>query len=303
MTDLFEVVDPHFADLIDPVAFLERISDGNRWTEGPVWFADLRCLIWSDIPNDRMRKWDEVSGAVTDFRVDVRNPNGSTRDRQGRLVTAEQGERILSRTEWDGSRTVLADRFGGARLNSPNDVVVKSDGSVWFSDPNYGIISDYVGTKADQEQPGCFVYRLDPDSGRLDRVVDDMVMPNGLAFSPDESLLYVSDSGWLTNPADPHHIRVFDVSADGGLSAGRVFAVVDPGIPDGIRVDREGNVWSSAADGVHCYAPTGELLGKVRVPEVVANLTFGGAKRNQLFITATTSVYSVFLNVRGEQRP
>jgi gluconolactonase len=303
VTGIYEIVDQRFADLIDPVAFLEPISDGNRWAEGPVWFADLRCLIWSDIPNDRMRRWDETSGVVSDFRVGHRNPNGGTRDRQGRLITAEQGERVVSRTEWDGSVTVLASEFDGARLNSPNDVVVHSDGSVWFTDPNYGIISDYVGTKAPQEQPGCRVYRLDPDSGELAVVIDDMVMPNGLAFSADESRLYVSDSGWLTDPAAPHHIRVFDVSPDGVVSGGEVFAEVSPGIPDGIRVDAEGNVWSSAADGVHCYAPDGTLLGKILVPEAVANLTFGGAKRNRLFITATTSVYAVFLNVRGIQRP
>ena len=300
---LFEIIDPRFAELIDPVAFLETLSDDNRWTEGPVWFADLRCLVWSDIPNDRMRRWDETSGAISDFRTGLRNPNGNTRDRQGRLVTAEQGERVVSRTEWDGSRTILAHSFAGRRLNSPNDVIVRSDGSIWFTDPNYGIISDYVGTKASQEQDACNVYRIDPDTLEVSLAISGMVMPNGLAFSADESVLYVSDSGWLTNPADPHHIRAFDASPDGVVDSGRVFAEVSPGIPDGIRVDVEGNVWSSAADGVHCYASTGELLGKIRVPEVVANLTFGGPKRNRLFITAATSVYSVFLNTRGLQRP
>ena len=300
---LFDIIDRRFAELIDPVAFLERLSDDNRWTEGPVYFADLRCLIWSDIPNDRMRKWEEVTGQVSDFRLGHANPNGSTRDREGRMVTAVQGERVVSRTEWDGSLTVLTDSFGGKRLNSPNDVVVASDGGVWFSDPNYGIISDYVGTKDAQDQPLCGVYRWDPQTRETRLVIDSMVMPNGLAFSADERLLYVSDSGWLTNPEDPHHIMVFDIAADYGVSNGRVFAEVSPGIPDGIRVDVDGNVWSSAWDGVHCYSPAGELLGKVRVPEVVANLTFGGPKRNRLFITATTSVYSVFLNVRGIQRP
>ena len=300
---LFEIIDPRFAELIDPVAFLETLSDDNRWTEGPVWFADLRCLVWSDIPNDRMRRWDETSGAISDFRTGLRNPNGNTRDRQGRLVTAEQGERVVSRTEWDGSRTILADSFEGRRLNSPNDVIVKSDGSIWFTDPNYGIISDYVGTKAAQEQESCNVYRIDPATLEVTLAIAGMVMPNGLIFSPDESVLYVSDSGWLTNPDDPHHIRAFDVSASGVVGSGRVFAEVSPGIPDGIRIDVDGNVWSSAWDGVHCYSPEGELLGKIRVPEVVANLTFGGSKRNRLFITATTSVYSVFLNTRGAQRP
>ena len=298
----YEIIDRRFSDLIDPVAFLETLHTGNRWAEGPVWFADLRCLVWSDIPNDRMLRWDEETGAVSLFRAGIANPNGNTRDAQGRLITCMQGERRVVRTEWDGSLTVLADAYEGRRLNSPNDVVVKSDGSVWFTDPNYGIISDYVGRKADQEQEGCHVYRLDPASGELTVVADDFSMPNGLAFSPDESRLYVSDSGFLTDPRAPHHLRVFDVE-NGRLFRSRVFADVDPGIPDGFRVDALGHLWVSAWDGVQCFSPDGTLLGKIRVPEVVANVAFGGPRNNRLFITATTSVYAVFLNTRGLRYP
>jgi gluconolactonase len=294
----YEIIDPRFGDLIDPVAFLETIHTGNRWAEGPVYFADLRSLIWSDIPNDRMLRWDEETGAVSLFRANISNPNGNTRDRQGRLITCMQGERRVVRTEWDGSITVLADAFGGKALNSPNDVVVKSDGSIWFSDPNYGIISDYVGRKGLQEQASCNVYRIDPQSGAVAIVADDFSMPNGLAFSPDEKRLYISDSGFLTDRSAPHHVRQFDV--DGSrLSNAKVFADISPGIPDGFRVDIAGNLWISAWDGVQCHTPEGELLGKIRVPEMVANLAFGGPRNNRMFITATTSVYAVFLNVRG----
>jgi gluconolactonase len=298
----YEIIDPRFKWLIDPVAFLETIHTGNRWAEGPVWFGDLRCLVWSDIPNERMLRWDEESGHVSIFRKPVPNANGNTRDREGRLVTCEQGGRRVIRTEWDGTITVLADAYQGRKLNSPNDVVVKSDGSIWFTDPNYGIISDYVGLKQPQELKGCGVYRLDAASGSVSIVADDFSMPNGLAFSPDESLLYVADSGFLTDEAAPHHVRVFEV--DGAkLEKGKVFADITPGIPDGLRIDVEGNVWVSAADGVQCFTPGGELIGKIRTPEVVANLAFGGARNNRLFITATTSVFAVFLNVRGARYP
>ncbi|MDQ0473252.1 SMP-30/gluconolactonase/LRE family protein [Labrys wisconsinensis] len=294
----YQTIDRRFGDLIDPVAFLETIHTGNRWAEGPVYFADLRSLIWSDIPNDRMLRWDEESGTVSLFRGHVANPNGNTRDREGRLVTCMQGERRVVRTEWDGSITVLADSFGGKRLNSPNDVVVKSDGSIWFSDPNYGIISDYVGRKGVQEQPGCRVYRIDPRSGRIAVVADDFSMPNGLAFSPDEKHLYISDSGFLTDRNAPHHVRVFDV-VDDKLTNSRLFAEISPGIPDGFRVDIAGNLWISAWDGVQCHTPDGDLIGKILVPEIVANVVFGGPRHNRLFITATTSVYAVFLNIQG----
>ena len=298
----YEILDPRFGNLIDPVAFLEKLHGGNRWAEGPVWFADQRCLIWSDIPNDRMLKWDDETGAVSVFRAGVANPNGGTRDREGRLITCEQGGRRVVRTEYDGQLTVLADSYQGKRLNSPNDVVVKSDGSIWFTDPNYGIISEYVGRRAAQEQTGCHVYRIAPDTGKITVVADDFSMPNGLAFSPDESLLYISDSGFLTDHSAPHHVRSFEVKGD-GLGRSQVFAVIDPGIPDGFRIDVAGNLWISAWDGVQCHTPQGELIGKIRVPEMVANLVFGGPRNNRLFITATTGVYAVYLNVTGVRLP
>jgi gluconolactonase len=294
----YEIIDPRFKTLIDPVAFLEILHAGNRWAEGPVWFGDLRCLVWSDIPNERMLRWDEETCHVSEFRKPVPNANGNTRDCEGRLITCEQGGRRVVRTEWDGSLTVVADTYQGRRLNSPNVVVVKSDGTIWFTDPNYGIISDYVGRKDAQELTGCHVYRVDPADGSLTVVADDFSMPNGLAFSPDESRLYIADSGFLTDETAPHHVRVFNV--DGArLTDGRLFADIVPGIPDGLRVDIEGNVWISAGDGVQCHTDQGELIGKICVPEVVANLGFGGKRNNRLFITATTTVYAVFLNVVG----
>lgn len=298
----FEFIDRRFRDLTVPIAWVERLFDGCRWAEGPVWFADGGYLVWSDAPNNRMLRWIPERG-VDVFRAASNFTNGNTRDREGRLISCEHGTRRVSRTEPDGTLTVIAERYKGRRLNSPNDVVVKSDGTVWFTDPNYGIMSNYEGFKADMEQDGCYVFRADPAKGTLDVVADDFVKPNGLAFSPDESLLYVADSGVSHDPDGPHHIRVFRVGKAGQLSGGRVFAEVSPGLPDGFRVDTDGNVWTSAGDGVHCYAPDGALLGKIHVPETTANVTFGGPRRNRLFITATTSLYSVFVGATGAQRP
>ncbi len=297
---IYEHHDPRFAHLTIGVAHLERLYDGCRWAEGPVWFADAGQLVWSDIPNQRMLRWTE-GGGVSVFRAPSNFSNGNTRDRLGRLVTCEHGMRRVTRTEPDGSITVLADAYGGKRLNSPNDVVAHSDGSLWFTDPSYGIMSDYEGYKAEQEQPTRNVYRIDP-SGSITVVADDFTQPNGLAFSPDERLLYIADSAFSHDPSYPTHIRVFDV-AGSGLENGRVFATIDTGLPDGIRVDTTGNLWSSAGDGVHCFAPDGTLLGKILVPEVVANLTFGGPRRNRLFITATTSLYAVYVTATGAQMP
>jgi len=299
----YEVIDRRFKAYVDPIAWLDRIHTGNRWAEGPVYFGDLRCLIWSDIPNRRMLRMDEESGNISLFRGGTGHANGNTRDLQGRLLTCEQGARRVIRTEWDGSITTIADRYQGMRLNAPNDVVVKSDGTIWFSDPTYGIISDYVGDKAAQEIESCNVYRFDPRDRSLRVVIDDFSMPNGLAFSPDESILYIADSGFLTDESAPHHVRSFRVFDDGRLDDSGVLADITPGIPDGLRVDTDGTLWISAGDGVQCFSPQGELLGKIRVPEAVANLTFGGPKRNRLFITATASVYSIYLNVRGAQTP
>ncbi|KXF75154.1 gluconolactonase [Paramesorhizobium deserti] len=299
---IYEIHDRRFRRLIVKNADLEELYTGCRWAEGPVWFADANCLVWSDIPNQRMLRW-VPDGGVSTFRAPSNFTNGNTRDRQGRLVSCEHGTRRVTRTEIDGTITVLADSYQGKRLNSPNDVVVRSDGSVWFTDPTYGILSDYEGYKAEPEQAAHNVFRLDPQTGTLESVVDDFVQPNGLAFSPDESKLYIADSGGSNDEALPRHIRVFDVEDGKRLINGRLFCTIGKGVPDGMRVDTEGNVWTSAGDGVQCFAPDGTLLGKILVPQVVANVTFGGPRRNRLFIAATKSVYSVYVTATGAQVP
>jgi gluconolactonase len=298
----YELHDERFRLLVAFNARVERLHAGMRWAEGPVYFGDGGFLVWSDIPNDRMLRWVEGGGASV-FRQPSNYGNGNTRDREGRLVTCEHGARRVTRTAHDGTISVLADAWRGKRLNSPNDVVVKSDGSVWFTDPPYGILSDYEGHRGEPEYGGCHVFRIDPQGSGPQVVADDFEMPNGLAFSPDESKLYVADTGGSHRKGGPHHIRVFDVGAGGKLGGGRVFAEVEPGLADGLRIDAQGNVWTSAGDGVHCYAPDGALLGKIRIPEVVSNLAFGGPKRNRLFITATTSLYAVYVTANGAQRP
>ncbi len=296
MSPGYNVIEPRFNDCIRSSARIERLYDGCRWAEGPAYFPAHRYLVWSDIPNDRMLRWDEASGQVSVFRQPANYSNGNTIDREGLLVTCEHGGRRVTRTEHDGRVTVITDRFDGKCYNSPNDVVVKSDGTVWFSDPTYGIDTDYEGHKAPAEQDGSHVYRVATD-GTVTRVLTDFIKPNGLAFSPDEKRLYVVDSGRTHAPDGPRHIRVFDVAADGALSGGAVFA--DNGDYDGLRLDEEGRVWTSATEAVHCYEPDGTLLGEIVVGETVSNVCFGGAKRNRLFITATTSVYSVMLAVNG----
>ena len=293
----FQIIDPAFGAYVLHNAALKRLAQGFDWAEGPVWFGDRGCLLFSDIPNDRILCWSEAG--LTTFRQPANHANGHTRDRQGRLVSCEHGLRRVTRTEWDGTVTVLADSYMGKRLNSPNDVVVARDGGVWFTDPHYGIVSDYEGFKAEAELP-CQVYRIDPD-GSIEAVITDMACPNGLAFSPDETRLYVADTGRAFSD-DPQHILVFDM-VDGRPRNGRLFHRIAPGCADGLRVDDEGNLWSSAGDGVHCLAPDGHLMGKVLVPEVVSNLCFGGRARNRLFITATTGLYSIVLNRRGAQWP
>ena len=296
MTPGYTIIERRFNECIRSSARIERLFDGCRWAEGPAYFPAHRALVWSDIPNDRMLRWDEASGQVNVFRQPSNYSNGNTIDRQGRLVTCEHGGRRVTRTEHDGTITVITDRFEGKRYNSPNDVVVKSDGTIWFSDPTYGIDTDYEGHKAPAEQDGSHVYRVATD-GEVTRVLTDFVKPNGLAFSPDEKRLYVVDSGRTHVPDGPRHIRMFDVAADGSLSGGAVFA--DNGNYDGLRLDEEGQVWTSATDAVHCYEPDGTFLGSIDIGETVSNVCFGGAKRNRLFITATTSVYSVMLAVNG----
>lgn len=299
LTDSFEVLDPRFRKLAFPNVHVEKLWSGCRWAEGPAWFAAGRYLVWSDIPNDRMLRWDETDGSVSVFRQPAMNTNGHTVDLQGRLVSCEHRGRCVSRTEHDGSRTVLVSHADGRRLNSPNDVVVKSDGSLWFTDPSYGIDSDYEGDAAPSEIGASRVYRFDEARGALTVVADDFVQPNGLAFSPDESLLYIVDTGATHRENGPHHVRRFRVNANGTLSGGEVFAICPAGLYDGLRVDVHGNLWLSAGDGVHCHAPDGTLLGKVLIPETVANVCFGGAKLNRLFICGTTSLYAVYLNTKG----
>jgi gluconolactonase len=300
--DSYEYYDKKFYGMTVPIAEVEELFAGCLWAEGPVWFGDGGFLVWSDIPNNRLLRWVPDQG-VGVFRHNSNFANGHTRDRQGRLVSCEHGGRRVSRTEPDGTITTIADKYDGKRLNSPNDVVVKSDGSIWFTDPSYGILSDYEGYKAPMEQKGCFVFRVDPSNGKMTIVADDFMKPNGLAFSPDEKTLYIADSGLSHDPTGPHHIRAFDVSEAGKLSKGRVFAEVSPGVPDGMRIDTEGNVWTSCQNGVICIDPGGTPLGKIKVPQMVANVAFGGPRRNRLFITATKSLYSVYLGISGAQKP
>lgn len=299
----FEVLDPRFRELAFANVHVDKLYTGCRWAEGPAWFPAGRYLVWSDIPNDRMLRWDETDGSVSVFRQPAFNSNGHTVDLQGRLVSCEHLSRCVSRTEHDGSRTVLAAQVGGKRLNSPNDVVVKSDGSVWFTDPSYGIDSDYEGVREESAIGERCVYRIAPEGGEVSRVADGFVQPNGLAFSPDERLLYIADTGATHHADGPRHIRRFEVGADGRrLTGGEVFAESSCGLFDGFRVDVHGNLWTSAGDGVHCIAADGQLIGKIRLPEAAANLCFGGARRNRLFICATTSLYAVYLNTRGAGR-
>jgi len=294
----FESLDATFADCFVGHARVERLWTGARWLEGPAWFAAGRYLLFSDIPNERMLRWDETDGSVSVFRQPSRNSNGNTVDGAGRLVTCEHLSRSVTRTEHDGRVTTLAERFEGKRLNSPNDVVVKSDGSIWFTDPSYGILTDYEGVRAEPELH-CNVYRIDPD-GALDIVADDFVKPNGLAFSPDEKFLYIADTGATHDPDGPRHIRKVELAADGrSLGASHVHAECTVGLFDGFRLDTAGRIWTSAGDGVHCLTPDGTLIGKVHVPETVANVAFGGPKRNRLFICGTTSLYSVYLTANG----
>ncbi len=291
----FQTVDPRFSSYVLGNAPVKQIATGFDWVEGPVWFADAGVLLFSDIPNNRILRW--TPEGVTVYRAPSNFSNGHTRDREGRLVSCEHGARRVTRTEWDGRITVIADSYQGKRLNSPNDVVVAQDGAVWFTDPHYGIKTDYEGHKAEQELP-CNVYRVDP-GGVIEAVITDMGCPNGLAFGPDETMLYVADTGRMQSD-DARHIRVFDMK-NGRPGPSRVFHEISPGSADGVRVDMDGNLWSSAGDGVHCLSPEGDLLGKIMVPERVSNICFGGRANSQLFMTATTSVYSVFLNRRGLQ--
>jgi gluconolactonase len=296
-----KILDPRFAKYRLALASVERLYTGTRWGEGPVYFGDGRYLLWSDIPNNRILRFDEETGAVSVFRKPSNNANGNTRDRAGRLVTCEHLTRRVTRTEYDGAITVICDSYDGKRLNSPNDVVVKSDGAIWFTDPQFGILSNYEGEAAAQELP-TYVYRVDPQTGRASVVIDDIEKPNGLAFSPDEKLLYVVDCG-----VNPRTIRVYDVSSDGTkVSNGRVFIEAGAGsTPDGFRVDVDGNLWcgwgmgTPELDGVKVFAPDATPIGMIHLPERCANLCFGGRHRNRLFMASSHSLYALYVNTQG----
>jgi gluconolactonase len=301
-----EVVDPRFAKYRIISAAVERLYTGARWAEGPVWIGDGGYLLFSDIPNNRMLRWLEETGEVTVYRSPSNYSNGNSRDRVGRLITCEHDSRRVTRTEHDGSVSVLMDSFQGKKLNAPNDLVAHSDGAIWFSDPGYGIMSNYEGHKAAFELPAN-VYRLDPKTRVATVVASDMEKPNGLCFSPDEKLLYIVDSAIPKPPDGPHPIRVYDVVDGVRLTNGRTFVTMSPGGSDGIRCDVDGNVWSAAGwggegfSGVHIFAPDGTLIGKIHLPETCANLCFGGAKRNRLFMTASQSLYALYVGTEGVQ--
>jgi gluconolactonase len=292
-----EVLDARFDRYRVKSASVERLTTGYRWCEGPVWFGDARMLLWSDIPNERIMRWDEETGGVTVFRKPSNFANGNTRDRQGRLVSCEHGGRRVTRTEHDGAVTVIADGFKGKRLNSPNDVVVKSDGSIWFTDPAFGISGHYEGHFAKPELP-TNVYRVDPSTREITVVLEDITNPNGLAFSPDERLLYVVEC------SSPRRIRSFDV-AGARLGNGRIVIDAGPGTPDGFRCDIDGNLWcgwgmgTEELDGVRVFSPSGEPLAHIHLPERCANVCFGGVKRNRLFMAASHSIYALYVNAQG----
>jgi len=298
LKDHLHVIDPSFRRYCLLNSYMETLWTDGRWTEGPVYFGDSRGLLFSDIPNNRIMRYDETTGVTSVFRQPSNNSNGHTRDRQGRLVSCEHQARRVTRTNHDGTITVIADAYRGKRLNSPNDVVVSSDGAVWFTDPTYGIDGQYEGDKSPSEIGASNVYRVDPSSGEVAIVADDFVQPNGLAFSADEKTLYIVDTGATHVEDGPRHIRAFSV--DGStLSGGEVYSVCDVGLYDGFRLDIDGNIWTSAGDGVHCIAPGGNLIGKILVPETVANVCFGGVKRNRLYMCGTTGLFSAYVGTQG----
>jgi len=301
-----EIVDARFAKYVVGNAAIERLYTGCRWAEGPVWFGDGRYLLWSDIPNNRILRWLEDTGEVSVFRQPSNYSNGNTRDRGGHLVTCEHDTRRVTRTEYDGAITVLADRYQGKPFNAPNDLAVHSDGGVWFTDPGYGTLNNYEGHKAAQELPAN-VYRIDPKTKELTVVAGDMEKPNGICFSPDEKKLYIVDTGFSHRPGYARQIRVYDVVDGTHLANGRLFVDTAKASADGIRCDVDGNVWAGMGwgapdlDGVQVFAPDGKLIGKIHLPEVCANLCFGGTKRNRLFMAASQSLYALYVDAQGAQ--
>jgi len=298
----FESFDPRFDALLLENSSLVKHWTGSVWAEGPVYFSEGDYLLFSDIPNNRMMRWHDDEG-MTVFREPANYTNGHYRDLEGRLVSCEHGGRRVSRTEKDGSISILVDNYEGKKLNSPNDIVVKSDGSIWFTDPPYGILSNHEGYKGDSELGHCYVFRLDPQTKELSIVATDRDKPNGLAFNLDESILYVSDTGKSHKEDGWHHIFAYDVIEGNRLGNARVFTEVNPGLSDGFRIDENGYVFTSSKDSIQVFSPEAELLGKIFVPEPIANCTFGGPDKNRLFITATSSLYSIYLNTKGVQHP
>ncbi|MCU0924880.1 MAG: SMP-30/gluconolactonase/LRE family protein [Hydrogenophaga sp.] len=306
---MIEVLDARFAPVAQGSGALERLCTGAIWSEGPVWMAEDNAVLWSDIPNNRMLRWSEADG-MSVWRDTVDFTNGHAREADGSLLHCSHGQRAIVRTRFGTDRRpsrdeVVVDRYQGKRLNSPNDVVVKSDGSIWFTDPPYGIVSDREGHLAARELGGCYVFCFDPTSGTLHLVSDAVEEPNGLAFSPDESTLYVSDTSAAlrSDGGGHHHIMAFSVSSNRTLGPPRLFAEISPGLPDGLRVDMRGFVYTSSADSVQVYHPDGSRIGRIPMPEKVGNLTFGGPHRDQLYVTASTSLYRIRLNTTGSQRP
>ena len=296
----FEVLEEEFNYSLTGHGRVERLWPGARWVEGPVWFPAGRFLLFSDIPNNRMLRWDETNGSVSEFRNPSNFSNGNTRDLQGRLITCQHLSRSVTQTEHSGQVTTLATHFDGKRLNSPNDVVVKSDGSIWFTDPDYGIMSDYEGRKSPSEQSSCNVFRIDQKTGNVSLITDRLVKPNGLSFNKNESKLYISDTGGSHVKGGPRNIYSFDLRGEKVTSEDpKLFAECSNGLFDGFRIDSEDRIWTSAADGVHCYNSLGVLIGKIKIPEIVSNVCFGGERLNRLFITGTTSLYSAYLAVNG----
>jgi gluconolactonase len=302
MNSQFEIFDERFKSILLPDSKLEKLCSGAVWSEGPVYLEADQSVIWSDIPGNRLLRWSATDG-MSEFLKPSHFQNGHTLDLQGRILACSHGERAVMRLEDDGTWTKLVSHFEGKKLNSPNDVIVKSDGAIWFSDPSYGLIQPHEGYGGTQEQEGCFVYRFDPVNLDIEAVVTDMEKPNGLAFSNDEKTLYVSDTSASHDKNGKHHIRAYDVIDGSSTANGRIFAVIEPGLPDGFRLDKNGWIFTSSKDSVQVFAPDGTLLGKILVPETVGNLTFGGTHKDRLFIAASSSLYSINLNTQGLQRP
>ena len=296
----FEILTEEFNSCLTGHGRVERLWSGARWVEGPVWFPAGRFLLFSDIPNNRMLRWDETNTTVSEFRNPSNFSNGNTRDLEGRLITCQHLSRSVTRTEHSGEVTTLASHFDGKRLNSPNDVIVKGDGSIWFTDPDYGIMTDYEGRKSPSEQLSCNVFKIDNKTGKVDLITDRLVKPNGLCFNKNESKLFVSDTGGSHVKGGPRNIYSFDLTGGSVTSASpEFFAECSNGLFDGFRIDSEDRLWTSAGDGVHCYNSLGVLIGKIKIPETVSNVCFGGERLNRLFITGTTSLYSAYLAVNG----